>query len=57
MPNQAILLVVRKDSSGTTEIMTTALSSISPLWNSTVGISTTPNWPWVPFFSTKGKGK
>ena len=40
-----ITVVVRADSSGTTEILTRALASFSAEWSETVGISSYPEWP------------
>ncbi len=45
LPNENIVVVHRSDSSGTSAIFTTYLSSVSPEWKSKVGASTTPNWP------------
>lgn len=45
MPATQITVVVREDSSGTTEIFTKALSSFSADFAATIGFSKTPNWP------------
>jgi phosphate transport system substrate-binding protein len=43
--HQSIDLVVRSDSSGTSETLTSALSSFSSEWKGKVGTSSKPNWP------------
>ncbi len=45
LPNQAIVLVRRSDSSGTTNWFTKYLNAVSPAWNSNVGSGTTVQWP------------
>jgi len=45
LPNQNIVVVHRSDGSGTTYIFTNYLSDISPQWKTTVGKSTSVNWP------------
>ncbi len=45
LPDQAIAVVHRSDGSGTTNIFTGYLSSVSPEWKSKVGQSTSVNWP------------
>jgi len=45
LPNQDIVVVHRSDGSGTTNIFTDYLSSVSPAWKSTVGKGTAVNWP------------
>ena len=45
LPNTTIVVVVRGESSGTTDIFTRALSSFSPAWASQVGHAELPNWP------------
>ena len=45
LPNAAIAVVHRSDSSGTSYIFTNYLSSVSPTWAAKVGTSKTPNWP------------
>jgi phosphate transport system substrate-binding protein len=40
-----IVLVVRADGSGSTEVMTRALSSMSIDWANNIGISSLPSWP------------
>lgn len=51
LPAESIILVVRKDSSGTSQIMTAALSSFSSFWASTYGIFSSSSWP---FYTYKG---
>jgi phosphate transport system substrate-binding protein len=46
---QNISLVVRSDSSGSTEAFTEALSSFSAEFKARVGKSALPNWPVVEF--------
>lgn len=45
LPNQAITVVYRSDSSGTTSIWTDYLSKISTDWRTRVGSGTTVRWP------------
>lgn len=45
LPNQAITVVYRSDSSGTTSIWTDYLSKVSSEWKSRVGTGTTVKWP------------
>jgi phosphate transport system substrate-binding protein len=45
LPDAAIAVVHRSDSSGTSYIFTNYLSSVSPTWAAKVGTSKTPNWP------------
>jgi phosphate transport system substrate-binding protein len=45
LPDAAITVIHRSDSSGTTYIFTNYLSSIDPTWAAKVGASKTPNWP------------
>jgi phosphate transport system substrate-binding protein len=45
LPHETITSVHRSDGSGTTSIFTHYLSAISPEWSSSVGASTTVNWP------------
>jgi phosphate ABC transporter phosphate-binding protein len=45
LPDHAIVLVRRSDSSGTTNWFTKYLSLLSPTWDSTVGSGTTVQWP------------
>jgi phosphate transport system substrate-binding protein len=47
LPNHAIVLVRRSDSSGTTNWFTKYLSAVSSIWNSQVGSGTTVQWPGV----------
>jgi phosphate transport system substrate-binding protein len=44
MPNNAIVLVRRSDSSGTTNWFTKYLSAVSSTWNTEVGTGTTVEW-------------
>ncbi|MDR3765206.1 MAG: phosphate ABC transporter substrate-binding protein PstS [Acidobacteriota bacterium] len=52
LPETAINVVVRADSSGTSFVFTKHLSAISPEFDKTVGTNTMPNWP----VGTKSKG-
>lgn len=45
LPGARIVVCVRLDKSGTTEILTRALTRISPAWAAAVGISPLPAWP------------
>ena len=45
LPDAPIAVVHRSDGSGTTDIFTSYLSSISPDWKSKVGLGTAVNWP------------
>jgi len=45
LPDQNIVVVHRSDGSGTTYIFTNYLSDISTQWKTTVGKSTSVNWP------------
>jgi len=45
LPDQNIVVVHRSDGSGTTYIFTNYLSDISQQWKTTVGKSTSVNWP------------
>ena len=45
LPNQGIIVVHRSDGSGTTFVFTNYLSDVSQQWKSTVGKSTSVNWP------------
>ena len=45
LPNTPIAVVHRSDGSGTTDIFTSYLSSVSPDWKSKVGFGTAVNWP------------
>jgi len=45
LPNQAIILVRRAESSGTTNWFTKYLSLVSSTWNSQVGSGTSVQWP------------
>ncbi len=45
LPDQAIAVVHRSDGSGTTNIFTDYLSTVSAAWKSKVGKSTSVNWP------------
>ena len=42
---QNISIIVRSDSSGTTSVFTSALSSFSTEWKASIGTSSLPNWP------------
>ena len=56
LPPSPIMVIVRTKKSGTSEIFCTALSDFSPAFKSTVGITSTPNFPVDPwhFISTTG---
>lgn len=45
LPDVAIVVVHRSDGSGTSNIFTDYLSSVSPSWSSKVGKGTSVNWP------------
>ena len=45
LPSQDILVVHRSDGSGTTYVWTNYLSDVSSQWRTTVGKSTSVNWP------------
>lgn len=45
LPDLAVAVVHRSDGSGTTNIFTDYLSTVSPAWKSKVGKSTSVNWP------------
>lgn len=45
LPSTPIAVVHRSDGSGTSDIFTSYLSSISPDWKSKVGFGSAPNWP------------
>jgi phosphate transport system substrate-binding protein len=45
LPDAPIAVVHRSDGSGTTDIFTSYLSSISPDWKTKVGLGTAVNWP------------
>jgi phosphate transport system substrate-binding protein len=45
LPSTAIRVIHRSDASGTSNIFTTYLSSVSPAWASRVGASKSPKWP------------
>jgi phosphate transport system substrate-binding protein len=45
LPDEAILVVHRADSSGTTNAFTTYLDTVSPTWHTGVGKGKTVNWP------------
>ncbi len=45
LPNQAIIMVHRSDSSGTTNVFTHYLVAVSSTWNSQVGAGTSVQWP------------
>lgn len=52
LPDTAINVVVRADSSGTSFVFSKHLSAVSPEFDKTVGTNTMPNWP----VGTKSKG-
>lgn len=52
LPDTAINVVVRADSSGTSFVFSKHLSAISPEFDKSVGTNTMPNWP----VGTKSKG-
>ncbi|MGH9544569.1 MAG: phosphate ABC transporter substrate-binding protein PstS [Terriglobales bacterium] len=52
LPDQAINVVVRADSSGTSFVFSKHLSTISPEFEKQVGVNKMPNWP----VGTKSKG-
>jgi phosphate transport system substrate-binding protein len=52
LPDQAINVVVRADSSGTTFVFSKHLAAISPEFEKSVGVNNMPNWP----VGTKSKG-
>jgi phosphate transport system substrate-binding protein len=45
LPNQDIIVVRRSDGSGTTNIFTTYLASVSPAWRERVGAGNSVSWP------------
>ena len=45
LPDRSILVVHRSDGSGTTNIFTDYLSSVSPEWKQKVGMGTAVDWP------------
>ncbi|MGB7953671.1 MAG: phosphate ABC transporter substrate-binding protein PstS [Candidatus Nitrosopolaris sp.] len=45
LPSASIVVVHRSDGSGTTFVWTSFLSSVSPQWNQTVGVSKSVSWP------------
>jgi phosphate transport system substrate-binding protein len=45
LPSTTIRVIHRSDASGTSNIFTTYLSSVSPTWASQVGASKSPKWP------------
>ncbi len=45
LPSMPVIVVHRSDGSGTTNIFTTYLSTVSPEWSKKVGHSTSVNWP------------
>jgi len=52
LPDAAINVIVRADSSGTTYVFTKHLAAISPEFAKSVGVNNMPNWP----VGTKSKG-
>jgi phosphate transport system substrate-binding protein len=53
---QNISIVVRSESSGTTSVFTSALSSFSAEWKSTVGSASLPKWPKTALRSEGNSG-
>jgi phosphate transport system substrate-binding protein len=45
LPKSPIIVAHRSDGSGTTNIFTTYLTSVSPEWQKKVGLGTSVNWP------------
>ena len=45
LPDQPISVIVRADGSGTTYVFTRHLSTISPMFEKTVGVNEKPRWP------------
>ncbi len=45
LPDQAITVVVRSDSSGTSFVFTDFLTKVNSAWKSKVGANAAPNWP------------
>ena len=45
---ESITLIVWRDSAGVTEVLTSALSSFSDEWRTSVGTSSLPKWPGAP---------
>lgn len=45
---ESITLIVRRESSGVTEVLTSALSSFSDEWRTSIGTSSLPKWPTAP---------
>ena len=45
LPNAAIAVVSRSDSSGTSGVFTDYLSNISPDWKTAIGVQKAPKWP------------
>ena len=59
LPDQSIVVVHRSDGSGTTEIFTRALSSMSDDWKNSVGFGSSVEWPVAtsnPSNDVGGKG-
>lgn len=52
LPDSTINVIVRADSSGTTNVFTRHLSAISPEFAKSVGVNNMPNWP----VGTRSKG-
>ena len=50
LPSMPITVVVRSDSSGTTYVLSSHLSAISPEWKDSFGIEKSINWPGDPRF-------
>jgi phosphate transport system substrate-binding protein len=54
LPDHTITTVHRSDGSGTTNIFTRYLSNVSSTWNSTVGFSTSVQWPGTNAIGASG---
>jgi len=54
LPDQAITVVTRSDSSGTTNIFTDYLSKVSKRWADSVGTGTSVKWPAMSTVGGKG---
>jgi phosphate transport system substrate-binding protein len=50
LPSLDITVIVRSDSSGTTYVLSSHLSAISPTWKESFGIEKSINWPSDPRF-------
>jgi phosphate transport system substrate-binding protein len=56
LPDQAIKLVVRADSSGTTFVFTNAISAASPFFRGKIGVSNAPKWAANPLTAKGNPG-